>query len=78
MYRGVLRLAVPFGNAFFSRAETRKTGYTNRTSSEYQNDYRRNENKVDAIWMVFYSGCITNPFAVIEQFASLLFIVRRA
>lgn len=31
-------------------------------------------NKVDAIWLVFHSGGLTNPLEVIEQFTYLLFI----
>ena len=31
-------------------------------------------NKVDKIWEVFWTGGITNPLEVIEQFTYLLFI----
>ncbi len=31
-------------------------------------------NKVDKIWEVFWTGGITNPLTVIEQFTYLLFI----
>ena len=31
-------------------------------------------NKVDRIWEVFWTGGITNPLEVIEQFTYLLFI----
>ncbi|NCB41035.1 MAG: SAM-dependent DNA methyltransferase [Clostridia bacterium] len=31
-------------------------------------------NRVDKIWMIFFSGGITNPLSVIEQFTYLLFI----
>ena len=30
--------------------------------------------KVDKIWEIFWTGCITNPLSVIEQFTYLLFI----
>ena len=32
------------------------------------------KNKVDRIWEVFWTGGITNPLEVIEQFTYLLFI----
>ena len=32
------------------------------------------KNKVDKIWEVFWTGGITNPLEVIEQFTYLLFI----
>lgn len=32
------------------------------------------KNKVDKIWEVFWTGGITNPLSVIEQFTYLLFI----
>ena len=31
-------------------------------------------NKVDKIWEIFWTGGITNPLSVIEQFTYLLFI----
>ena len=31
-------------------------------------------NKVDKIWEIFWTGGITNPLEVIEQFTYLLFI----
>mgnify|MGYP001018097282 FL=1 len=39
-----------------------------------RNDYRRIENKVDKIWETFWTGGITNPLSVIEQFTYLIFI----
>jgi len=32
------------------------------------------KNKVDQLWLIFYTGGITNPLTVIEQFTYLLFI----
>jgi len=32
------------------------------------------KNKVDKIWEIFWTGGITNPLSVIEQFTYLLFI----
>ena len=32
------------------------------------------KNKVDKIWEIFWTGGITNPLTVIEQFTYLLFI----
>ena len=32
------------------------------------------KNKVDSIWLIFYTGGITNPLTVIEQFTYLIFI----
>lgn len=32
------------------------------------------KNKIDRIWETFWTGGITNPFDVIEQFTYLLFI----
>lgn len=32
------------------------------------------KNKVDRIWLIFYTGGITNPLTVIEQFTYMLFI----
>ena len=32
------------------------------------------KNKVDKIWEIFWTGGVTNPLSVIEQFTYLLFI----
>ena len=32
------------------------------------------KNKVDKIWTVFWAGCITIPFKVIDQLTYLMFI----
>ena len=35
------------------------------------------KNKIDKIWETFWTGGITNPLDVIEQFTYLLFIKQR-
>ena len=32
------------------------------------------KNKIDKIWEIFWTGGITNPLSVIEQFTYLIFI----
>ena len=36
------------------------------------------KNKIDKIWEIFWTGGITNPLDVIEQFTYLLFILKFA